>query len=397
MDNTTLREAAERYLLNTYGSRRIALTRGQNVWVWDAEGREYLDFFSGIAVCNLGHCHPAVTEALKRQAETLWHVSNLYLIEPQIRLAEKLATHSFASRWFFCNSGAEANEGVIKLARRYWQVRGTPKSGIITAMNSFHGRTLATLTATGQTKYQAGFEPLLPGVRYVPYGDAAALDAAITPDSGLVLLEPIQGEGGVRVPPAGYLAAVREICDRRGVLLAFDEVQTGMGRTGRLFAHQHEAVTPDIISLAKALGNGIPIGAVGCAEHVAEGFAPGTHATTFGGNPLATAAGLAVVETLTAPGFLESVREKGEYFKAALTEAAGRHEKIIEVRGRGLMIGVECAEPVAPVVAAMADHGVLCGSAGPNVLRFLPPLIAEPEHFARAVETLDRVLKEMDW
>ena len=397
MNNETLRQAAERFLLNTYGTRRIALTRGKGVFAWDADGREYLDFFSGIAVCNLGHCHPVVTEALKRQAETLWHVSNLYLIEPQICLAEKLASHGFAKRWFFCNSGAEANEGVIKLARRFWQVRGTPKPGIITALNSFHGRTIATLTATGQTKYQAGFDPLMPGVRHVPYGDADALEQAIAPDTGLVLLEPIQGEGGVRVPPPGYLAAVRDICDRHGILLAFDEVQTGMGRTGRLFAHQHEQVTPDIISLAKALGNGIPIGAVGCAEHVAEGFAPGTHATTFGGNPLATAAGIAVVETLTAPGFLDRVLEMGQQFMGALRDLARTHEKIIEVRGRGLMVGVECAEPVAPVVAAMTDHGVLCGAAGPNVLRFLPPLIAEKEHFTRAVETLDQVLEEAGW
>ncbi|HPU97540.1 MAG TPA: aminotransferase class III-fold pyridoxal phosphate-dependent enzyme, partial [Candidatus Hydrogenedentes bacterium] len=263
--------------------------------------------------------------------------------------------------------------------------------------NSFHGRTLATLTATGQTKYQAGFEPLMPGVRYVPYGDAEALESAITPDTGLVLLEPVQGEGGVRVPPTGYLAAVREICDRRGVLLAFDEVQTGMGRTGHLFAHQHEQIAPDIISLAKALGNGIPIGAVGCAERVADGFAPGTHATTFGGNPLATAAGVAVMETLTAPGFLENVRDKGVLFMDLLRQLAIRHESIVEIRGKGLMVGVEFRNPVAPVVAAMTDNGVLCGAAGPNVLRFLPPLVAEPDHFAHAAATLDRALEEMGW
>jgi acetylornithine/N-succinyldiaminopimelate aminotransferase len=282
MDTAAIQALNDRHVINTYGTRKLALARGEGCRVWDAEGREYLDCFAGIAVCNLGHCHPAVTEAICEQARTLVHCSNLYYIEPQARLAELLAKHSFAPRWFFANCGATANEAAIKLARRYWAQKGTPKPHILTALSSFHGRTLAAITATGQSKFHEGFEPLVPGFTHVPYDDVAALEAAITPETGAIMLEPIQGEGGVRIPAADYLAKVRALCDKHKLLLILDEVQVGMGRTGTLFAHEQSGITPDIVTLAKALGNGVPIGAMGCTEEVSSGFSIGSHATTFG-------------------------------------------------------------------------------------------------------------------
>ncbi|MBW7866436.1 MAG: acetylornithine transaminase [Candidatus Hydrogenedens sp.] len=397
MGNESIRAANDAHVINTYGARRMAMARGEGARLWDADGREYLDFFAGIAVCNLGHCHPKVTEAVCRQAATLVHVSNLYYIEPQVQLAETLSRHCFAQRWFFCNGGAEANEAAIKLARRYWAERGTPRPDVITAEQSFHGRTLGSLTATGQPKYHHGFEPLVPGFQYVPYDDIAALEAAITPEVGLILLEPIQGEGGVRVPKPGYLRAVRELCDKHNILLALDEVQTGLGRTGKLFCHEHDGITPDIMTLAKGLGNGVPIGAMGCTGEAAAGFAPGAHACTFGGNPLSAAAALATMGVLTEPGFIQAAAEKGEHLHAALRALAEDHPGVLEVRGRGLMAGVECAEAVAPLVSAMLDAGIICGPAGPNVLRFLPPLIVSGADIDRAVETLGRCLGELGW
>lgn len=397
MNTEQIKALNDAHVINTYGARKLAIVRGEGARLWDADGREYLDFFAGIAVCNLGHCHPGVTEAICRQAATLVHVSNLYYIEPQARLAELLSRNSFADRWFFCNGGAEANEAAIKIARRFWAEQGTPRPGVVTAEHSFHGRTLATITATGQPKYQKGFEPLLPGVSYVPYDDLAALEAALTPEVGMVLLEPIQGEGGVRVPAPGYLRGVRELCDRTDTLLAFDEVQTGLGRTGTLFAYEHEGVTPDIMTLAKGLGNGVPIGAMGCTERVSAGFAPGSHAATFGGNPLSTAAAVATMEALTAPGFVGAAAAKGERLFAALRGLAAKHPKIVEVRGRGLMVGIECADPVTPAISALLDAGIICGPAGPNVIRFLPPLIVSEGDIDHAVNALDRVLGELGW
>jgi len=385
----------DRYVINTYGERKLAFVKGSGTRLWDADGKEYLDFFAGIAVVSLGHCHPAVTEAICRQAGTLVHVSNLYYIEPQVRLAQLLSAHSFAGRWFFANCGATANESAIKLARRYWAEQGTPKPHIIAAEHSFHGRTLATITATGQKKYQAGFEPMMPGFSHVPYDDVAALEEAITPETGAIILEPIQGEGGVRVPRADYLPAVRRLCDDRGLLLIFDEVQTGMGRTGKLFCHEYAGIAPDIITVAKALGNGVPIGAMGCTEKAASGFAPGMHATTFGGNPLCTAAALATLEVMLADGFLEGVQETGAYFMNALAELAAKHPVIKEVRGKGLMIGVEMRDAVAPVLARMLEAGIVCGPAGPNVLRFVPPLIVTRKDVDRVVSALDAVLGEV--
>ena len=392
-----IRELNDAHIINTYGARKIALVRGEGMRLWDAEGKEYLDFFAGIAVCNLGHCHPAVTEAIRAQAGRLLHVSNLYYIEPQVKLAAKLSELCFAQRWFFCNSGAEANEAAIKLARRYWEQQGTPKPEVVTAEQSFHGRTLGALTATGQPKYHDGFAPLLPGVRYVPYNDVAALEAAITPRTGAVLLEPIQGEGGVRVPDPQYWTQVREVCDRNGVLLVLDEVQTGLGRTGALFAHQGYGFTPDIMTLAKGLANGVPMGALGCTEAVASGFAPGAHASTFGGNPLSSAAALATVETLSAPGFLAHAQAVSQYFFEKLQALAAKHDTTVEVRGRGLMIGIEFRDPVAPLIDRLIQHGIICGPAGPQVLRFLPPLIATNEHVDRVLDVLEQSLGELGW
>ena len=385
------------HILNTYGERRLALVRGEGARVWDAEGREYLDFFAGIAVCNLGHCHPKVTEANCAQARKLVHVSNLYNIEPQVKLAQLLSKHCFADKWFFCNGGAEANEAAIKLARRYWTRTGTPKPEIIVAKQSFHGRTLGALTATGQPKYHEGFNPLLPGFHYVPYDNLEALEAAITPEVGLGMLEPIQGEGGVRLPSRGYLPAVRQLCTEKNILLSFDEVQTGLGRTGTLFAYEDENVIPDMITLANGLGNGVPIGALGCTDAIADGFAPGAHACTFGGNPLSAAAALATMEALTEPGLIEKGAEMGAYFTRSLLDLAQERPCILEVRGRGLMIGVEFDREVAPLVGAMHDAGILCGPAGPRVLRFLPPLIIDTTAVDCVVATLEASLEALQW
>jgi predicted acetylornithine/succinylornithine family transaminase len=382
----------DRHVLNTYGTRRLAIVRGEGATLWDADGKEYLDFFAGIAVTNLGHCHPAVTEAVCKQARTLLHVSNLYYIEPQAELADLLSQNCFAARWFFCNGGAEANEAAIKIARRYWAQKGSPRPGIITAKHSFHGRTLATVTATGQAKYQQGFEPLLPGVRYVDYNDFESLAREITPEVGAIMLEPVQGEGGIRVPSDDYLVHVRRLCDETRTLLIFDEVQTGLGRTGKLFAYQHSGVQPDIITLAKGLGNGVPIGAMGCTEEVATGFSIGSHACTFGGNPLSTAAAVATVKELTAPGFIERAAETGDYFLSQLREMAKRHACVVDVRGRGLMVGVELNQPATSALDAMLNAGIICGPAGPNVVRFVPPLIVTRDQVDRVVSALDQAL-----
>lgn len=394
MHTQELVELNNKHIVNTYGARKVALTRGEGITLWDADGKEYLDFFAGIAVANLGHCHPKVTQAICEQAAKLVHVSNLYYIEPQIRVAELLSSLCFAQRWFFCNGGAEANEAAIKLARRYWAQRGTPRPHIITMEQSFHGRTLTTVTATGQPKYHDGFEPLTPGFSYVPYDTIEALEAAITPETGAILLEPIQGEGGVRVPSEGYLAKVRELCNSHDILLIFDEVQTGLGRTGKLFAHEHSGVTPDIITLAKGLGNGVPIGAMGCTEEAASGFSVGSHACTFGGNPLSSAAALATLTTLRDEGVVEHAAEMGRYLFEKLTKLATKYTCIQEVRGKGLMLGVAMDRAVAPLVETMIAAGIICGPAGPNVLRFVPPLIVEREHIDRMISILETCLHD---
>ncbi len=396
MNTREIQAINDKHVINTYGARRLALIRGEGATVWDADGKEYLDFFAGIAVTNLGHCHPVVTEAICAQARKLVHVSNLYYIEPQVKLAELLSELSFADRWFFCNGGAEANEAAIKLARRYWAQKGTPKPEIITTEQSFHGRTLLTVSATGQPKHHKGFEPLVPGIHHVQFNDVAAIEEALSPSCGAILLEPIQGEGGVNMPDDDYLSQVHRLCDERGILLILDEVQTGLGRTGRLFAHEHYGITPDIMTLAKGLANGVPIGAMGCTEEVASGFSVGSHACTFGGNPLSTAAALATVKALTKPGFIERAAEVGEHLLLRLETLAQKHDTIVEVRGKGLMAGIEMRQSAQELVDKMLDAGVICGLAGPKVLRFLPPLIVDEDQVDRVIALLDTFLGEIE-
>jgi len=386
---------SEQTIMGTYRRFPVVLTRGAGARVWDSNGKEYLDFVAGIAVCSLGHCHPAVVEAVKRQAETLMHVSNLYYTEPQIHFARQLVENSFADKVFFCNSGAEANEGAIKLARRYaFEHMAPERRELITMEESFHGRTLATITATGQKKFQVGYEPLPTGFKYVPFNDLAALEAAVNERTCGVLLEPIQGEGGINIPDKGYLGKVRELCDEKGILMILDEVQVGMGRTGRLFAHEHDSVKPDIMTLAKALGNGFPVGAVLATDRVASVFTPGSHASTFGGNPLAMAACRAVLETMLQEGVLDHCRQSGIYFLERLNHLKENYEVIKEVRGRGLMIGVELTIEGAELVRSCMEKGLLINCTNGNVLRFVPPLIITEAEIDKAVEILDRAMGE---
>jgi len=364
-------------LMHTYAPPAVTLVRGRGMELWDDAGRRYLDFIGGIAVAATGHCHPAVVSAIAAQAATLLHVSNLYGIEPQRALARKLAPKAGRGfQAFFCNSGAEANEAAIKLARRWGHEHGIGKGGVVCAMNSFHGRTLATLAATAQPKYQKGFEPLPAGFSYVPFGDIDALAEATTPDVTAVLLEPIQGEGGVRIPPVGYLRDVRALCDAKGLLLILDEVQTGCGRTGRFFAFEHEGITPDIVTLAKALGSGVPIGACLARAEVAKAFQPGSHGSTFGGNPLSSAAALATLEVIERERLAERAGSVGAYFLRKLDEVRLGHPVIREVRGKGLLIGIEFSEPIAKdLVKSMLSLGVLTNATSESVLRLAPPLI----------------------
>ncbi len=347
---------SDRYIMSTYKRFPIVLTRGLGVHVWDSDGKPYLDLVGGIAVCALGHAHPRVVEAVKRQAEILSHVSNLYHIENQILLARLLVENSCLDKVFFCNSGAEANEAAIKLARKYASEKMEGKYELITMQDSFHGRTLATVTATGQDRFHAGFAPLPEGFRYVPYNDLAALEAAVTDRTCGVMVEPIQGEGGVVIPAPGYLQGIRKICDERGLLMIVDEVQTGIGRTGTLFACEQEEVVPDMITLAKALGNGFPIGALLAAKEVAAAFVPGSHGSTFGGNPLATAAGIAVLETILDEEILDNCSQVGEYFVSRLAELKEKNDRIREVRGRGLILAVELTVPGADFVLEMHEE-----------------------------------------
>ncbi len=393
MTTAELLELGEKNLMATYKRLPVVFVKGAGSRLWDSDGRSYLDFVAGIAVCNLGHCHSAVVQAVKRQAENLFHVSNLYNIEPQIKLAEALVAHSFADKVFFCNSGAEANEAAIKLARKY--ASENMAAGcyeLITMKNSFHGRTMATVTATGQDKFHQGFSPLLEGFRYVPFNDLPALEAAVTAKTCGILVEPIQAEGGVSIPHPDYLQGVREICNRKGILMILDEVQVGMGRIGRLFAYEEYGATPDIMTLAKALGNGFPIGAMLATNRVAAAFQPGSHASTFGGNPLATAASLATIKVMTETGILDNCRKRGEYFLARLATLAGKYPVIREVRGKGLMIGMELALEGADIVKALMERGILINCVGGRVLRFVPPLIVTEGEIDEVVNNLDEVL-----
>jgi len=397
MDGSQVKQTAQTNICQTYARHDLVLVRGSGCRLWDADGREYLDFVGGIAVCNLGHCPDDLAEVLYRQARQLVHVSNLYYTEPQVRLAELLTGSSFADKVFFCNSGAEANEAAIKLARKYSRERhGAGRYGIITMQGSFHGRTMATLSATGQEKVHHGFEPLVDGFRYVEFDNVDAVAAVVDGTICAVLVEPIQGEGGVRIPGPGYLARLRRLCSERDLLLIYDEVQVGMGRTGALFAHQHEGVAPDIMTLAKALGNGLPIGAMLTTTHVAEAFTVGSHASTFGGTPLVTAVACEVLKRINEPTFLERVRTVGAYFKERLQALQTKYPRLVrEVRGRGLIVGMELEIPGKDVVRRCQELGFLINCTVDKVLRFVPPLVVNEAEIDRLIQALDAALSEM--
>jgi predicted acetylornithine/succinylornithine family transaminase len=392
-----LLDESKTYLMDTYKRLPIILTKGRGTKVYDSHGKEYIDFVSGIAVNNLGHCHPKIVVALQKQAQRLIHVSNLYHIEPQIKLAKILVEHSFADKVFFSNSGAEANEAAIKLLRKYSRENFVgERHEIITTIGSFHGRTLATLTATGQEKFQKGFEPLVPGFRYVPFDDLDAVRNAITDKTCAVMVEPIQGESGVRIPKEGYLKGLREICDEKNLLFILDEVQTGMGRTGKLFAYEHFGIEPDIMTLAKALGGGIAIGATLAKDKVSKAFVPGSHASTFGGNPLACAAAYASVEAILEDGFiLENSRRMGDYLKMGLERLKKEYSFINEVRGMGLLIGMELITECTNVVTACLERGFLINCTEGNVLRFMPPLIITEKEIDALLDALEDVFHQM--
>jgi len=367
----------------------VAFVRGEGCRVWDADGKRYLDFFAGLAVNNLGHCHPAVVEAIRTQAGRLLHVSNYYHNEPAGALAELLCRHTFAERAFLCNSGAEANEAAMKLVRRWGADHGGGRYEILATVGSFHGRTFGTLTATGQEKYHRGFLPLLPGVRLVPFDDLAAMTAAVRDETVAIMVEPIQGEGGVVVPRPDYLPGLRALADRRKLLLVFDEIQTGLGRTGRLFAHEHAGVTPDVMTIAKALGGGTPIGAMVTTAALAAVLTPGSHGTTFGGNPLAAAAAVAAVQAIADPALLAHARSVGDHLKAQLERLKVRHASIREVRGVGLMLAAELDRPGAPVVSRCLERGLLVNCTAERVLRFLPPLVITADEIDEGIAVLD--------
>ena len=395
MTNQDLVARAEKVLFQNYRTQPIALVRGEGTYVWDADGKRYLDFIGGIATVSVGHANPKVREAVIEQTKLLWHASNLYFTEPQVRLAEKLVRLSFADRAFFCNSGAEANEGMIKLARRFHVAQGhEDRIEIVCMHESFHGRTLGALAATGQPKYQQGFGPLPAGFRFVTYGDVNELEQAVTNKTCAVMLEPLQGEAGVITAPAGYLKALREVCDRHGALMLLDEVQTGMGRTGKMFAYQHFGVEPDAMTLAKGIAGGLPLGALLAKDRVAKVFTPGTHASTFGGNPVTTAAASAVVDLLEG-GLLDHVRRVSEVLQSRLAALPRTTPRAAGERGLGLLRGVLLAEDIAPKVVAKArELGLLVNAIGDRVLRVAPPLTVSEREIQEATALLAQAIAQ---
>ncbi|GBD29359.1 Acetylornithine aminotransferase [bacterium HR32] len=393
MDTYTVLEWSDRYLMPTYRRQPVAFARGRGARLWDLDGREYLDFVAGIAVTSLGHAHPAWVRAVTEQVARYVHVSNLYHIPEQARAAKLLVERSGLGRAFFCNSGAEANEAAIKLARKWAKRhRGPQAYEIVVAHNSFHGRTLATVAATGNPRYQQGFEPLPQGFRFVPFNDLEAAERAVGPATCAVLMEPVQGEGGVVPADPDYLRGLERLCRAQGVLFVLDEVQTGVGRTGRWFAYQHFGVQPDVVTLAKGLGGGVPVGAVLAREEVACAFEPGDHGSTFGGNALAAAATCAVLETLEAEGLVEHARQMGERLAGHLRQLASRHPTVAEVRGMGLLVAVDVRVEAARVVDACRERGLLVNAVRPHTIRLAPPLVVSPEEVDRAVEILGAAL-----
>lgn len=396
ISNEGLRNRSDRVFVGNYARYPAAMVKGKGCLLWDADGREYLDFLSGIAVCSLGHCYPAITEAICRQAGELVHVSNLYYTGPQTELAELLVDNSFAEKVFLANSGAEANEAAIKLARIS---SGDDRYEVISLAGSFHGRTLATVAATGQAKFHKGFEPLPEGFVHAPFGDLQALEKLINARTCAILCEPLQGEGGVRPLEPDFLRGIRDLCDRHGLLLIFDEIQTGIGRTGSLFAYEQTGVVPDIMTLAKALANGLPIGAMLTTEKIAASFVPGTHASTFGGNPVVAAAAITTLKTLLQDGFLAGVRSRGEYLQTALQRLAARFPDLLAgVRGRGMIWGLVLTEKGnslgGEIVKKMFERGFLFNYAGNVALRFVPPLIVSESEIDRFIKALASLLEE---
>ncbi len=398
MEMKKLLEDSDNYLMHTYNRFPVAIRKGRGMKVWSTDGKEYLDFLGGVAVNCLGHCHPKVVVAIQKQAQRLIHISNYFHIESQTKLAKILVDNSFADKVFFCNSGAEANEAAIKLARRYFKESlGQNKFEFITAINSFHGRTLATLSATGQEKFKKGFDPLVPGFKHVEFNDIEAIEKAITKNTCAVMLEPIQGESGVKIPDPDYMRDVRKLCDRHGILLILDEVQTGMGRTGKLFAYEHYGITPDIMTLAKGLAGGVPIGAMLATDKIAAAFEPGTHGSTFGGNPLACSAALATMDVLLEGDFvLDQCRRMGKYFKKRLEEMKKEFPSIIaEVRGMGLLVGMELTRDGAPLVKACMEKGVLINCTAGNILRFMPALIITEKDIDHLIDILEQIFDQL--
>lgn len=385
----TTAELGEKYIMHTYNRFPITLAAGRGMYVYDEHGKEYLDFVAGIAVNSLGHNHPKLVKAITDQAARLIHVSNLYWTEPQVNLAKKLVENGELDKVFFCNSGAESIEGALKLARRYGSKTG--RQEIITMNHSFHGRTFAAVTATGQQHYQEHFGDMFPHIKYADFNDIDSLKAAVTDNTCAVLMEPVQGEGGIHPADPEYLKQVRQLCDEKDILLMFDEVQCGVGRLGTLFAYQTFGVVPDVVSMAKGIAGGIPCGVVMAKQKVADVFGAGDHASTFGGNPLATAAGNVVVDELLG-GLLDNVKTNGVYLTEKLNELKAKHDCILDVRGIGFMQGIELNKPVAPVIATAIDNGLLLVNAGSSIIRFVPSLIATKEDIDKAMEILDAAL-----
>lgn len=390
MTNAEIVQLTGKYIMHTYGRLPLAFVRGEGCRLWDADGKEYLDFLAGISVLGTGHCHPKVVAAIREQAGLLMHTSNLFNIEPQARLAQVLCDNSCADQAFFCNSGAEANEAAIKLARKWAGLHLPPQARtIVSALKSFHGRTLATVTATGQEKYHKPFAPLPPGFVHVPYDDFEALSAAVDDTVCAILLEPIIAEGGILVPSDGYLQAVRTLCDERGLLLIFDEVQTGLGRTGTLFGYQGAGVEPDIFTLAKTLGGGFPIGACLARQSVAEAFEPGNHAATFGGNHLACAAALAAMDVILGDDLAGKAARMGQVLKDGLLAEAGKTPLFAGVRGKGLLLGLELSAPKgAELEAACRERGLIVNNLGSELLRLAPPLVITEAEIRQGISIL---------
>jgi len=394
MNQNEILENYDNYVIPNYIRNPIIIVKGEGVYVWDTDGKRYLDLFSGWAVSSLGHCHPKVTKAMQEQAETLVHVPNIFYSEPQGRLAKYISENSFNGQCFFCNSGAEANEAAIKLARIHFSQKGKYK--IITMKDSFHGRTLATVTATAQPKYHSGFAPLIAGFEYIPFNNLGAVENAIDEQTCGIMLEPIQGEGGINVAEKDYMAGLRKICDDNDILLILDEVQCGMGRTGKYFAYQHYDITPDIMTLAKSLGNGTAVGAMETTKEIAKSLIPGSHASTFGGNPLACAASAAVFETIESEGLLDNATKMGKYSLEQLGNMAKELGVIKEVRGIGLMIGIELKVPASEIVKSCMEAGLLLNCTHDSVIRFMPQLNVRKEHIDEGLEILNNILKSVN-